>query len=510
MSQLILPALTGLFLAASFPRGDQGWLAWLAWIPLIISVAQSKNRRLAFGGGFFSGVLGFFILLVWIPQVLARYGGLSSGLAWTAYTLLVFVLACYPAFACALVKHMMIRRGNGMLLFFPIVWILFEFALSVSPLGGFPWLLAGYTQVEFLPVIQIAEITGIYGVSFSILAINTGIAWIILCRKRRLSTYIPLVGAVALFVSCLLYGRIALKHWESLKPRFQAAMLQGNLSEDDSKIALVEKFQQGYISMADRLNPPNVDLLILPESPAPTFFQFDEDYRKSMETLARRYPLGLVLSNIQYKESEGSMRYFNSAFFLDRNGSLTGVYDKIHRVPFGEYIPMQGLFSFIETISKDVGGFYAGKDTRLIPVGGHPANAIICFEAVFPGLVRRFVDQGSQLIINLTNDGWYGISAAPFQHLMISRLRAVENRRYFLRATNSGISAVIEPSGKIQSSTGLMQEAIGQGHFDFLTEKTFYTRYGDVFIFLCAIILFGTVIRIEYSRCKRGPDEGIR
>jgi apolipoprotein N-acyltransferase len=509
MSQLILPALTGLFLAASFPKVNLGWLAWLAWIPLIIAVAQSGKRRVAFSGGFFAGFLQFFILLTWIPPVLARYGGLSAALAWTAYILLVCVLACYPGIACALLKHMMIRRGSGMILFFPVVWILFEFALSVSPLGGFPWLLGGYTQVKLLPIMQIADITGIYGVSFLILGVNTGLAWIILQRRTRLFSGIPLFCATLLVVACFFYGQISLNHWEALKPRYRAAMLQGNLSEEDPAAVLAEKFQDGYLRMADELNPQGADLLILPESPAPTFFQFDEAYRASMESLAKRYSLGLILNNIHYRQEEGSRQYFNSAFFLNHEGALVGIYDKIHRVPFGEYIPLQGLFSFIETITKDVGGFNAGKDIKIVPLEGHPANAIICFEAVFPQLVRRFVNQGSQLIINLTNDGWYGISAAPYQHLMITRVRAIENRRYFLRATNSGITAVIEPTGRIQSATGLNQVAIGRGNFDFLTEKTFYTRYGDVFIFLCAIILAGTLIRIEFSRIGSARDGAI-
>lgn len=196
---------------------------------------------------------------------------------------------------------------------------------------------------------------------------------------------------------------------------------------------------------------------------------------------------------------EGGKRYFNSALFLDGNGVLTGMYDKMHLVPFGEYIPLKHLFSFAEIISKDVGEFHPGRDFRIVEIGDHPANAIICFEAVFPGLVRQFVGKGSQLIVNLTNDGWYGRSAAPYQHLEIARWRAVENRRYLLRATNSGFSAVIEPTGNIQSVTGLMQEGICEGRFAFLSEKTIYTRYGEVLVFLCAIILMGSVILAEWK-----------
>jgi apolipoprotein N-acyltransferase len=275
-------------------------------------------------------------------------------------------------------------------------------------------------------------------------------------------------------------------------------MLQGNISFDDPEDALVEKFRTGYRSMADRLKK-NADLLILPESPTPLLFQDDTSYRRELENLAARFPFGLIFNNIDRRETEGEKRYFNSALFLDGNGVLTGMYDKMHLVPFGEYIPLKHLFSFAEIISKDVGEFHPGRDFRIVEIGDHPSNAIICFEAVFPGLVRQFVGKGSQLIVNLTNDGWYGRSAAPYQHLEIARWRAVENRRYLLRATNSGFSAVIEPTGNIQSVTGLMQEGICEGRFAFLSEKTIYTRYGEVLVFLCAIILMGSVILAEWK-----------
>jgi apolipoprotein N-acyltransferase len=181
-------------------------------------------------------------------------------------------------------------------------------------------------------------------------------------------------------------------------------------------------------------------------------------------------------------------RYFNSAYFLDSTGSLAGIYDKIHLVPFGEYIPLKKIFFFSEAITKDVGEFFPGKEYKVVRIGGRPANAVICFEAVFPDLVRRFVNRGSQLIINLTNDGWYGNSAAPYQHFAIARFRAVENRRYFIRAANTGISAIIEPSGKIQSSSGLLHEAVCEGRFEFIDKQTIYTRYGNLLVFLCAII----------------------
>jgi apolipoprotein N-acyltransferase len=295
----------------------------------------------------------------------------------------------------------------------------------------------------------------------------------------------------------VIYGSVSLRKWEKIRPEYEAAMLQGNLGIEEPEQVLIDKFKNGYARMADRLGPPQVDLLLLPESPSPVAFQYDPAYSRVLEKLARRYALGLVFNNIRYLETAGD--YYNSAYFLDGDGNRTGTYDKIHLVPFGEYIPLKRILSFAETITKDVGGFSPGKNYLVVRMRGRPASAMICFEAVFPGLVRRFVQNGSQLIINLTNDRWYGDSSAPYQHLAIARWRAVENRRYLLRAANSGITALIEPTGRIQSSAGLLQEAVCRGRFAFLAGVTPYTRYGDVFVFLCAIIIGSLLVRETFG-----------
>jgi len=319
--------------------------------------------------------------------------------------------------------------------------------------------------------------------------VNAAVAWILLRRKRGFGAWGPAAAAFLLLAGCWIYGSLSLRQWDDAGKHHEAAMLQGDISIDDPEHVLTDKFQKGYVRMADSLGPPEVDLLILPESPSPVSFQYDPSYRRVFESLAQRYALGLVFNNIRFVEDGGKERYFNSAYFLDRNGSLAGVYDKIHLVPFGEYIPLEGILPFTETISKDAGGFSPGRDYTVVKVGEHPANAVICFEAVFPGLVRRFVREGSRLIINVTNDRWYGDSSAPYQHLAIARWRAVENRRYLLRSANSGISAITEPTGRVQASTGLLQKAVCRGRFAFLGGRTLYTRCGDFFVFLCAIIV---------------------
>jgi len=487
----LLPVLTGLFLVLSFPRADQGYLAWIAYIPLIYFIIRAKTVKAALAGGFIAGFIQLFSLLVWMPAVLTRYGGLSGLLAWLAYVLLIALLASYPAAACAVTKYLTRRRGDAFILLLPFIWVLFEYVNSVTPFGGLPWLLAGYSQSRYLHIIQIADISGVYGISFLLLWTGTAAVWLVRNQGRGISARVSAAAAIVLMAGSLAYGAAALRRWADLSPRYSAAMLQANISFDDPE--LLDKFRAGYVRMADRL-AKGTDLLILPESPSPVSFDTDPGYRNAIESLARRFPLGLIFNNVAERGSGESLRYFNSAYFLNGRGTVTGVYDKIHLVPFGEYVPLKELFSFVDTVSKDVGSFDAGTDYRIVNIGGRPSNAVICFEAVFPSLVRRFVRQGSRLVVNLTNDGWYGDSAAPYQHLAIARFRAVENRRYMLRATNSGISAFIEPSGNIPVSTGILQQAVCAGRFDFIASATFYTRYGDVFIFLCAIISCGSAL----------------
>ena len=287
-----------------------------------------------------------------------------------------------------------------------------------------------------------------------------------------------------MILSCLFYGEVKLRRWHSVNALLQGALIQPNLSVDRPGTSDV------YGPLVGGLTTTSlpVDLVVLPEAPTPLSFESDKAYRDSLLGLARRFPLGLILNNIAYEQNQGESKYFNSTYFLDSDGREVARYDKIHLVPFGEYVPWKRLFFFAEAVTKDVGAFSPGRDYVTAEMGGHRLNAVICFEAVFPGLVRHFVREGSELIINQTDDTWYGDSAAPYQHLAIARWRAIENRRYLLRAANSGISAIIEPTGELQTSTGLFREGICRGRFAFLSEQSIYTRCGDSFAILCVII----------------------
>jgi apolipoprotein N-acyltransferase len=487
---LLLPVASGILSWASFPKVSQGYLAWVALTPLLFHLVRTQKTRNAFLGGLIAGMIQFLGTIYWIPRVMSHYGGLPVTAAWGLFVLLLAMLGCFPAVACAVTRYCIHRGGTAFLLVFAPVSISLEYIRCVIPFGGFPWLLTGYSQTDFLRLIQIADLLGVYGVGFLVVWVNVALVWAWIYQRRRILSAAPIALAGAALAVCLIYGSAALRKWDTLEPSHHAALLQENLSVDEQEPALTWKYQQGYVRMADQLSHARVDLLILPESPSPLFFQLDQGYREALQSLARRYSLGLIFNNVSFRETEGAQRYFNSAFFLDQNGVEVGRYDKIHLVPFGEYVPLRRLFFFSQTISRDVGGFHPGDRYLTVPLRGHAVSAVICFEAIFPELSSEFIRRGSQLIINLTNDSWYGNSSAPYQHLAMARWRAVESRRYLLRAANSGISAIVAPSGRIQVQTGLLCQDIAVGRFAFLSSESFYVRLGGYFPILCVIIVF--------------------
>jgi apolipoprotein N-acyltransferase len=485
---LWLPAVAGLLLFCSFPTINQGYLAWVGLVPLVVYLFLSSGPGPAFLGGFVTGSVQFFGLLIWIPPVLAHYGGIPVVLAWVLYGLMVAMQGGYAGIACALTRLGMKRAGNVFLLVFPPAWVALEYVRNFIIFEGFPWLQVGYSQTEYLPLIQISDLTGVYGVSFVILWINTSIAWVIL-RFRTRTAFVPILTGVVLVAGTIAYGHQAQRRWANLTPTARAALLQGNLSFDEPDNVLAWKFQHGYTKMAAQVSASKVDLLVIPESPSPLTFQYHTAYRKTIQDLARQFRYGVIFNNISFDNGQSATRYFNSAYFLDGQGREMGRYDKIHLVPFGEYIPWSRFFFFAETVTKDVSAFTPGTAYRIVPMDGHAVNAVICFEIVFPNLVREFIRQGSELIVNLTNDGWYGDSAAPHQHLAMARWRAVENRRYLIRAANTGVSAVVEPTGRVQVKTAILREEVCVGNFAFIADPTFYSRHGDSFAIGCAIIM---------------------
>ncbi len=508
--QIILPLVSAVLGYLTFPRLGISSLAWIALIPLILCVAASCGTRQAFRAGVLSGAVQSFALLIWIPNVLVSYGEMQLWLAWLLYSFLSVFLGVYTGLSCAATRICLQKLGDRGILVFPFAWVAIELLRTCTPFGGFPWLLIGYSQTESIRIAQAADITGVYGISFLIAWINAAIVLLLISERRTLRRASALAAGICGLCACLIYGELSLRRWGNVQGDLSVAILQADIAIDDPPEVAAWKSKEGYLAMARSLVPPEPDLLLLPESPSPYSFQFDTSYRDTMHELAARCSLGIIFNNISYLDNDSESEYFNSAYFLDTRGRELGRYDKIHLVPFGEYLPWKRLFFFAKTITKDVSSFSPGSVRPIVSYGGHPTNVIICFEAIFPDLTRSFVRLGSQLIVNLTNDRWYGRSAAPFQHLAMARWRAIENRRFLLRAANSGVSTIVSPTGQVEESTPILEQAILVGRFAFLSGETPYTRHGDVFAWVCAMIFLSYCMWAFWIGWLKAPTAATR
>jgi len=238
------------------------------------------------------------------------------------------------------------------------------------------------------------------------------------------------------------------------------------------------------------LTPANPDLVIWPETPSPFYLNHDADFRYRMGAIARALDAHFLLGYIDFDDENPS----NSAGVLSPSGDQISRYNKIHLVPFGEYVPLRTILFFAESLTRNVGDFVPGSDYTLATVDDHPVASTICYEDVFPALMRQFTRRGAELIVNVTNDGWFGATSAPYQHLRMSVVRAVENRRYIVRGANTGISAIIDPFGTVVSETELGERTVLDGVAGYRSDLTFYVRFGDVFAYLAASLAIAALL----------------
>jgi len=390
-----------------------------------------------------------------------------------------------------------------------------EYSRSVF-LTGFPWIPLGYSQYRNLPVIQIADVTGVWGVSFLVIAVNYAVYfWGSQKPGQVVKKIKPLVGVFMCVVIICGYGLYKL-----YEPRgtlnvktLRISVVQGNIPQelkwDARKTEFIVSRYCGLTSQAAAQDP---DLIIWPEAAYPVIMEREKP-DELLEGFARDIGKPILLGGV-FSDQEG---YYNSAVLFSSYGKIESEYDKIHLVPFGEYVPLKNVFRFLETIVP-IGDFSAGTEYTVFSSSNFHSRSrvsysvLICFEDVFPGLSRAFIQKGARFLINITNDGWFKKTSAPYQHLSASVFRAVENRVNVVRAANTGISGFISPSGAIVS---LIRDVSGNPVFieGYLTDEiaildtppTFYTRYGDVFIFLCAGIMGYGIIRYirQYRKSKK-------
>lgn len=486
---LILAAASGLLLAAAFPTIDLHFTAWVALVPLLLSL-RGQSAKTAFWLGGVTGLVYFCGTVYWVTNSVHYYGYIPLIPAALITLLLCAYLALYPALFAAAAARIDSSRPGLVIIALPAIWTALELARTYI-FSGFPWSLLGYSQYRLLPMIQIADSAGVYAVSFLIVLVNAAGVRILTDRKA----YREVVIAAAAVVLVALYGFIRLAEPEGPQS-VRISVIQGNIDQDKK---WDPAYQGEVIGIYKRLTleamKQKPDLVIWPETATPFYFGGSGDNAKRSEDLkhfVRGIGTPLLTGSPTYEvRSPRAVVLKNSALMLSSEGTVQAWYHKLHLVPFGEYVPLKKLLFFVEKMVQAIGDFEEGKEYTVMPLASRPGarlSTVICYEIIFPDLVRRFVDKGATIITTITNDAWFGRTAAPYQHFSMAVFRAVENRVPVARAANTGISGFIDAKGHVLQTSKTFTEASLTQTIAYGGAATFYSRYGDVFSYGCLIM----------------------
>jgi len=500
--EILLALLSGVLTALSFPKFNLSFFAWISLIPLLFIISGKKPKP-SFLLGLIAGFSHYALLIYWIPSVPAHYGNLSLGLSFIIYFILVLFLALYWAFFSLLFTRIYRSFPKLSFLLAPFIWVSMEYILTYV-LTGFPWCLLGYSQFKNILFIQLASVTGVYGLSFFLILFQSMFVFSMKFRKRH-SFFI----ALGLILLIHLGGFLSLKKVTPAENIFTASVIQGNVSSDIywdriSTQEILELFNR-HLELSQRSYAEGADLIIWPEFSVPLCFSCTEElynyFKKRLFKFVTDTNRTLLLGTNEIKSSKEKISYYNTALCLSPDLSMSHYY-KMHLVPFGEYTPYKNIFSFIEKLTHAIGDITPGTQYSLHQYKGLKFGSPICYEIIFPNQVRKFTKKGANFLVTITNDGWYGKSSAPYQHFAMAVLRAVENRRYLLRAATTGISGIIDPYGRILSQSELMTKTYLLGEITPSEKLTFYTRFGDILPLGSLTLAFVFLILAVFKRKK--------
>lgn len=525
---------SGALLALAFPRMDRGYVAWIALLPLLAAVRGSRPRAAA-ALGWICGFVFYAATLYWVPDTIGNFTTISTTVA-TGLWLLMAAAAAYSHALFAAALEWLARSGRSRLLAAPLLWVAIEW-MRTFVIAEFPWNFLGYALVPFVTLTQLADVTGVYGLSAALVLGNVALAealWelrrfgagaagaMAVARPGRARRLL----AIALLCPILLYGygkaRLAQLATQPYTGSLTVAVVQGNVAQDQKWVPeLQDEIFSVYLALSEEAADAGARLVVWPEAALPFPLEFDSRSHALVE-LARRRGVDLLIGTPGFRaRADGGATPYNEAWLVRADGTLGGPYAKIQLVPFGEYIPLYGLFGMVDIAVEAVGQLGRGDAFTIFETGpaatvlAEPDRApvpvrfatLICYEGIFPGLTRRFAAAGVDFLVNISNDAWYGDTAAPDQHLAMASLRAIENRVPLVRSTNTGVSAFVTAQGWIGARTPLFRREVATETVLLRDVWSFYRSFGDVFLFssIAAVAAMCAAAIANRRRRRAGP-----
>ena len=502
LSTVVLAVSSGTLIVLSFPKADIPLLAWVALIPLLIAI-EGRTPLAAFKIGWLCGLTAYAGLLYWVMIVMGQYGNLPTYATIPLWLFLSAWLALFPALA-SWITTLGERYGIKAVVLMPLAWVSTDYLRSIL-LTGFPWSMLGHSQYRLLPLIQVADLTGVYGITALIVLANLVLYRII---RAFSGTEIPYPAKSAIVLVLALIGALGYGFYRLNAPlpgqTLRVALIQGNI---DQSVKWSPSFRDTTLDIYSTLSRQAAtgrkpDLIVWPESAAPFFFQDNSPSSDRIRNLARELKSNLLFGSPANELRNNTVTNLNSAFLLDTDGNERGRSDKMHLVPFGEYVPMARLLPFVNKMVHGIGDFAPGQQIKPLLAGSTPVGVLVCYEAIFPELARAHVNSGSRVLVNITNDAWFGHSSAPWQHLSMAAFRAVETRTPLVRAANTGITSVIDQNGHIKGMTPLFKQAIMVEEIRIGQADAPYLQIGDLFAHGC-LALIPLLLLVAWKRNRQ-------
>jgi apolipoprotein N-acyltransferase len=487
--RVVAAALSGFLLSLAFPLARLDLLAWVAFVPLFWALHRNERSGHAAILGLLFGLSFFSFDVSWIYRTVTLHGKMASFTGVVIFLGMIFTLALFPCFF-ALCLHWYSRRKLDAVLVAPFLWTGLEYARAIA-FTGFPWDLLGYSQLSRLTIVQVSDITGVYGVSFLVMLVNATL-W--QCWKARIEIqrmpWKPAAFTAVCLIAVLAYGNVRISQFPSPAAEdrgFAIGVLQGNIPqklkwEPEAR----EHTFKVYENLATEAVRSGARFLIWPETSVPVLFGGSSPYWRRPFEISEKLGVPMLVGVPSYETRGKRTDYYNTAFLLDDTRVLAR-YDKIHLVPFGEYMPLTWLLPLGPGLAAREADYSPGTSMTVMSVPGSPPfSVLICYEAIFPELVRMAVRAGAAMLVNMTNDGWFGASSAPYQHLRMATLRAIENRAWMIRCANTGVSVAVDQAGRTVRKLGLDKEGFFVVEIPAaIAAGSFYSRFGDFFAWAC-------------------------